>query len=391
MFSRRASIFAIVLCDLAMMCLAIGVNLMPVFLTQISSEMGGLNKEQLGRIGAVTFAGIVAGIVVAGPLADRWGGRKFAIAGNVLVSLGLAILRFSPGYQTILLGCAVMGIGAGVLDMILSPVVSALQPHRRTVAMNLLHSFYCIGAVATILAGSLALRHGIGWRVLSLMLLPMPLLVAIGFAVTPLPPLVQDGQDRTPLSRLLRHPFMLVAMIAIFLGGATELGMAYWLPAYAEKSLGYSKWTAGLAFVGFSLAMAIGRLGILVLPRSVGPIRLMLFCCAGSVILFLLASFAPRHDIALASCVLAGLAGSCLWPSTLAVAADRFPHGGASMFALLSALGNIGGIFMPWGVGVIADHSALNFGLAVAALCPLLLMICLIWMGLHARRFRADT
>jgi fucose permease len=54
--------------------------------------------------------------------------------------------------------------------------------------------------------------------------------------------------------------------------------------------------------------------------------------------------------------VLVGFTGSCLWPTTLAVGADRYPRGGATMFALLGALGNFGGIFMPWLVGVVADH-----------------------------------
>ena len=41
------------------------------------------------------------------------------------------------------------------------------------------------------------------------------------------------------------------------------------------------------------------------------------------------------------------------------------------MFALLGALGNFGGIFMPWLVGVVADHWGLRWGLASATLCPL--------------------
>jgi hypothetical protein len=49
--------------------------------------------------------------------------------------------------------------------------------------------------------------------------------------------------------------------------------------------------------------------------------------------------------MAVGACILVGLTGSCLWPTTLAVAADRYPHGGATMFALLGALGNFGGHF----------------------------------------------
>ena len=95
---------------------------------------------------------------------------------------------------------------------------------------------------------------------------------------------------------------------------------------------------------------------------------------AFGVILFLIASFSPNPFVAFASCILAGFAGSALWPTTLAVTADRYPQGGATMFGALAALGNAGGILMPWVVGWIADLSNLRWGLAISALAPLLMM-----------------
>ena len=54
----------------------------------------------------------------------------------------------------------------------------------------------------------------------------------------------------------------------------------------------------------------------------------------------------------------------------LGVTANRFPEGGASMFGLLAAFGNAGGICMPWLVGWVADRSGLPWGLVVSALAP---------------------
>ena len=81
--------------------------------------------------------------------------------------------------------------------------------------------------------------------------------------------------------------------------------------------------------------------------------------------------------VALGACVAAGLAGSSLWPSMLGASADRFPQGGATMFALLAALGNAGGVFMPWAIGVAADRWTLRAGLAMSAVCPLLMALLL--------------
>src|SRR5712692_11410991 len=190
----------------------------------------------------------------------------------------------------------------------------------------------------------------------------------------------QHEGGRMALRDLCRNSSFLAVNVAIFLGGALELGLAQWLPAYAEMSLGFSKWTGSISLLAFSAAMALGRIFAGLIGRRVDPIKLMLSCCWTSVVLVLLACFAPRPAVALAASVAVGLAGSCLWPTTLGVAADRFPRGGASMFGLLAAFGNLGGILMPWLVGVTADWSSLRLGLATSTACPLLMAFVLLWM-----------
>ena len=44
------------------------------------------------------------------------------------------------------------------------------------------------------------------------------------------------------------------------------------------------------------------------------------------------------------------------------------------MFAALAAMGNAGGILMPWIVGWIGDLVNLHWGLAVSTLAPLLML-----------------
>ena len=187
------------------------------------------------------------------------------------------------------------------------------------------------------------------------------------------------------LRSLAREKFFLLALVAIFLGGATEISMAYWLPTYAERELQFEKFHADLAFLAFCLAMGIGRVVIGFLGIRLRAIPLMLVCCALTTALFLAGSFLPVHLLSLLACILAGFTGSALWPSTLAVAADRFPAGGATMFGILAAMGNFGGIVMPWLSGIIADHSTLALGLATSAACPALMIAVLLLMRrIHA-------
>lgn len=360
-----------------MMSLAIGINLLPVFLTTLRDLYGGddgLTNERLGRLGALMFLGLTVGIVVTGPLADRWGPKRFALCGNILIAGSLGAMAWAPHYAALGVAMLAMGFGAGMLDMVLSPVVAALHPARRAAAMNWLHSFYCVGAAVTIGLGTLALEIGLGWRGACLMLAPLPLALIAALAPLRFPALVAAGHDRHRLRAIGRQGWFAVALLAIFLGGATELGMAQWLPAYAETSLGYPAWMGGSALLAFSIAMALGRMALGAVGARVDPYRVMAGCCAVSVALFLLGAFLPVAPLALAACILVGFTGSCLWPTMLAVTADRYPRGGASMFGALAALGNAGGIFMPWIVGWVADWRDLHWGLATSALAPLLML-----------------
>jgi fucose permease len=122
--------------------------------------------------------------------------------------------------------------------------------------------------------------------------------------------------------------------------------------------------------------MVIGALG-----GKANPFQIMAWGCGLSVVLFVMGSFLPSPAWALVACIAAGFTGSSLWPTMLAVTADRYPDGGASMFGALAALGNAGGIFMPWLVGAIADWHDLHWGLAISAVAPLIMLPLVIGLG----------
>jgi len=381
--SRRTA-GALWCCYGGMVCVAISANLAPVYLTtfgHVFGGPGGLTEEELGRIPAIIFAGFVAGILISGAFTDRWGARLFALLGLAFTAFGLIFLGCATRYAELLAACAVLGVGAGMLDMVISPIVAALRPERRAAALNWLHSFYCSGAVGTVLVASAALYLEIPWRAVAVAIAIFPVLLLLGFSRMHVPRLVHEEQERTRVSYLLRHPWFVGAILAIALAGATEAGMAQWLPAYAERVLKYSKATGGLALAGFSVAMVAGRMLAATAARRIPPISLMLAGCALAVLFYLAGCFCPVAPAALAACVAVGFAESWLWPTMLGITADRFPHGGGAMFALLAASGNAGCFMIPWLVGLAAEATTLRYGLATAALCPAVLALLLVALG----------
>lgn len=362
-----------------------------------------MSEQQLGWIGTLLFVGLTFGLLVSSPIADRLGARAFVLLGNALVAGGLGLMAAAPNYGVLLLAAWIMGTGAGVLDMILSPIVSALRPHNRTSAMNWLHSFYAVGKILiTLVASGMIALSGRGlavgglsipgwafsWRALCVLVIAVPVVLLIGFWKADLPPLVAEKRQRTSAGALLGSATFLITMVLMFLAGAAELGMAQWLPAYAETSLEYPKWAATQALTAFAVAMTLGRFAGGMVSRYVRPMPLLVSCCVATALLYLVAAWCPNRLIALMACILTGLAVSIVWPTMLGITADRFPYGGAMMFGILAAAGNMGGVVNLL-IGTVAEKYGLRTAVASTAACPILMIVLLVWLWLHWRTRRS--
>ncbi len=368
------------LCTAGMGAIAIAANLPPVILTALGADLGGaagLTYEQRGRLLAALFTGVVSALVLTGPAADRTGPRPFAVGGSLLVAAGLVLVGQARAYAHAVAGAFALGFGSGTLDMVLSPLVAALRPERRATDLNRIHAVYCVGAIAVTSLAALLLRSGTGWRWIATLFAAAPLLTAAGFARVALPPLVTHGAARMRLRRLLARPRFL-ALLGLMLGvGGSMAGIAQWLPAFTQQTLGLTAAAGGAALSGFAAGMGASRVVAGWIGHRLPPSLLIGVSAGSTAALVLTASLAPWPPVALAACVLVGFSGGAIWPTTLAAAADRFPHGGGSMFGLLAAVGNLGCMSGAWAVGAVADAAGLRTGLAVCAI-PALLMLGLL-------------
>lgn len=363
-----------------MLSIAIAANLLPVILTAVGADLGGaagLTYERRGRLLAALFTGVVSALVLTGPVADRIGPRPFAIGGNLLVVIGLIMIGQARTYTHALAGALTLGFGSGTLDMVLSPLVAALRPNRRATDLNRIHAMYCIGAIAVSSLAALLLRGSVGWRWIAILFAVAPLLSALGFARAVLPPLVSHDAARIRIGHLIAQKRFL-ALLGLMLGlGGSMAGIAQWLPAFTQQALGLTAAAGGAALSGFAVGMGASRVVAGWLGHRITQARLIGVSAGVTAALALIASLSPWPPVALLACVLVGFSGGAIWPTVLAAAADRFPHGGGSMFGLLAAVGNIGCMSGAWLVGAVADVSSLRAGLAVTAV-PAVAMILLL-------------
>ncbi len=366
--------------------MAILVNLSPVLFLTLREQYG----ISYGALGALVTVNFVTQLLVDLLFSFRpqyFDIPKVVRCAPLLAAAGLAIYGlwplFFPGsaYWGLLVGTAVFSASGGLAEVLLSPVIAAIPSADPDRQMSALHSAYAWGVGPVVLL-STAYLHIFGrehWHFLPLLFTAVPL-TAFGFLVGAEFPDMSQGTasaEKTPL----RNKTLWLCVAAIFLGGAAENTMSQWGSSYLEGALGIPKVLGdALGVALFSLMLGMGR--TLYTKYGSRVERFLYLGSIGAAICYLTAALCPVPAAGLMACALVGLCTSLLWPGTLIVAAERIPHGGVVMYALLAAGGDLGSSVIPQLIGLITDASigrlpggeqtGMRLGMLLGALCPIL-------------------
>jgi len=269
-------------------------------------------------------------------------------------------------------------MGAGLIEVLISPIVEACPFDNKDGMMSLLHSFYCWGSVGVILGSTLffmtfGIQH---WRILAVIWAALPFCNAFNFIKCPIERLVEDG-DSMSIGQLFHTPIFWLMALLMVCSGASEISMAQWASAFTESALGVSKTVGDLAGPClFAVLMGVSRAYYGKNSEKLGLTKTMLGCGLLCICCYLLASLASSPILGLAGCAICGISVGIMWPGTLSISAQKCPRGGTAMFALLALGGDLGGSIGPalvGGVSSLADNS-LKAGLLAASLFPILLI-----------------
>jgi len=163
-----------------------------------SAFLESLQKDFGASRGSVSLVFSLAGFlyfglgVLSGPLADRWGSRRLAVAGMVLVGLGLAVAGQAQSLAQIYLAYG-LGVGLGVGASYV-PVLGAVQRwfvRRRGFASGLAVSGIGVGTLVMPPLASLFIQT-LGWRHAYLALGGLAVVVGVGMALL----IENDPRDR---------------------------------------------------------------------------------------------------------------------------------------------------------------------------------------------------
>jgi len=333
----------------------------------------------------------------------------------VITFVGLMIYAVMPWifpqlvYLWLIIGTIIFSASAGLGEVLLSPVIAAIPAENPESEMSKLHSAYAWGCVAVVVVSTLFLEF-IGtenWQFLAILVSLVPLTCAIMFSKAKLPEMnIDHGDGKGGVS--FRNKGIILIVICIFLGGASEVTMSEWASGFIENGIGLPKLLGDiLGMAMFAVMLGIGRTAYAKIGKNISLV--MLLGMAGASVCYILAGVSLNPIVGLIACAVTGLCVSMLWPGTLIYAEENFPNLGVAVYALMAAGGDLGASVAPQLVGIVSDGIAvtgfaaqlaqtfgitaeqigIRAGMLIAAIFPILGVIVILVMRRHFAKAKA--
>lgn len=308
----------------------------------------GFGDVSKGILATVLPFGILAGSLIFGPVADRYGYRYLLPVSAVLLSAGFILIAAATSFDVYIVCFFLLGTGGGILNGCANSLVSGLSEDEgksKAANLSLMGVFYGIGALGMPFILGVLIRDfrfndvvaGIGW----VMILPIFFFVFIRYPKSG----SGDKISFTSWMQLLGTPLMfLVGMIGFFQSGL-ESFVNNWLTSYLSGPLRVEKEDALFTLTLFVVIFTLARLALGILFRKFRPSLVlnssMILVISGVIILLI----ARERIYSYPAVIILGMGLASTFPVITGHTGDLFktqPGTAISILFTMSLLGNMG-------------------------------------------------
>lgn len=345
------------------MAYAATATITPICLVILAREL----SFSLVAAGALEVARSVLAIfvmLVSGFLAAHFGKIRSLGWAGLILGIGMFVYAIAPTYGVIVLALALLGVGGGVMDALINPLVCELHPRDAGRFLNFINAFWSVGVLVTMLLSGELLTRGVSWRVIAAAIGLVGILSGAAFLFFGRTKPRADNQKLADVwnhkrDLLTKKDFWLFFM-ALFVAGAIEGAFTFWSASLIQLEFGGSPRAAGMAAAAFAGGMIIARFAWGIFLRQGHLWHLLVGSCLLGIPVSLFLPMAPQLGTAVLLLFGGGVACAALWPSIQSYSVDRLKVDATALFILLSCGGIPGFAFSAWLMGFIADSVSLR-------------------------------
>ena len=379
-------------CALAFLAYSSSAIMTPMCLLKLMEELDFTLSE--GGVIEVVRVVLLLVILVAGGIATaRWGKPLVMLWGSLFMAAGMFTYAIAPAYGVVLTAMALVGIGGGVIEGLVNPMVQDAHPDDSGRYLNIVNAFWSVGILASVLITGILLTRDVSWRILIACSGFLGVLSGTVFfrlvqrhrreSVNESAASEEEVRESWPHIRaVLTEKRFWVFAAAMFFGAGAEGAFTFWSASYIQLYYGALPKAAGYGTAIFAGGMIAGRMLSGKYVHQKGLRRLILVSAivgiAVSALVYAVGSVGGFYIVLFC----AGLSVACFWPSIQSYAADCLHVDTTMLFILLSCGGVPGFGLASWLMGLIGDSAGIRVSFSVIPVF-LFVLVCIIWID-HA-------
>lgn len=377
----------------------------PIFLAFLAMGFGdvvgplvSLVKDSFQVSNFVASLMTTSGFIMFGVLSIPLGvfqdarGKKYVLSLGLLIALfglliPIAFGMYGPAVEleagskmklyALFASIFLLGAGATTLQVAGNPIMRDVSDEGKFSSnLSLGQSIKAIGSsMGFLVPPAVAIWFGLDWTVLFPMFAIILLVTFIWVRkinITEKKSLNASPATFLSSVSLLKNPFVLTMVAAIFLYVGAEVSMSAQIPILMDKGYGITNFGLWLAWALFFLPIFLGRLSGAFILRSMKAGRFLIISVLLSIIGMLMLFFGSQY-VAFAGIFMIGLGFANIFPLIFSITVDAIPERANELSGLM-VMAIVGGAVVPPIAGAVADINVM-LGFVVPAACVLYILL----------------
>ncbi|MDR6918208.1 MFS family permease [Pseudomonas sp. 3296] len=333
-------------------------------LVPYAKARAGLDEGTLGLLLLCLGVGSILAMPMAGLLASRFGCRRVAAGGTLLICAALPLLATVSSMPALIATLFMFGAGLGTVDSTVNLQAVIVERASGKNMMSGFHGMFSLGGIVG--AAGVSGLLGLGISPLGAMLVVIAVLLLALLKAAP--HLLPYGSESTGPAFAVPHGIVLFIGGMCFIVFLAEGAALDWSAVFLTQERGIDTAYAGLGYAAFALTMTAGRLTGDRIVRRLGSTRVMVFGGLTAAAGLALATFVPAWEMALVGYALLGAGCSNIVPVLYTAVGKQTVMPEHIAVPAITTLGYAGILAGPALIGFIAHGSSLSFAFGLMAL-----------------------
>ncbi|WP_434036979.1 MFS transporter [Formosa sp. 4Alg 33] len=352
--------------------------------TVFGPEGIGLTLEQIGYAFTPAFFGFTLAMIFGGPMVDFIGIKKITWIAFVMHAVGIVWTILADSMSSLFLATLFVGIGNGMVEAALNPMVASMYTSEKTKMLNRFHVWFPGGIVIGSIVGWLVMDVlGLSWQIMVATLFVPLILYAILFfgQKFPVTERVQMGISNKKMFASIGKPLFLFMVFCMFLTAASELGTTQRIESLLKESVAVPLLV--LAFING--IMALGRLFAGQVVHKLQPSGMLLYSAIFTFIgLWLLTITSGGMTFVAAAVFAVGV--TFFWPTMLGFVAEYLPETGALGLSIMGGAGMFSVSLVLPIMGKLMDDANASEALRTMSILPAILIVAFLGLNIYMKK-----